>query len=123
MKRIRSYAVLVAAIIAIGVLVYRDPMVQARIASGSGNVQDGYAQALCDDNADYLAANSGGALAMPLERWQAIVAQAPWECTGVRYVGVVNGPNGPEYFYALTVDGTELWYGLTVNDGKVVDIE
>ena len=125
-KRIGLYVLLLAAVAVIGVLMYRDPLTQSTIASlsPSGNVQDGYAQAFCDGDAEYLATYSGGPLAAPLETWQEIVATGmDWECAGVRYFGVVNNPAGPEYFYALSLEGYELWYAFTVVDGKVVGIE
>lgn len=124
MKRIGLYVLFAAVLVAIGVLVYRDPIVQSKLATiQAGNVQDGYAQAICAGDADYLAAHSGGLYAMPIEEWRQIVASVNWTCSGVRYLGVVNGPAGPEYFYAMDIGDYELWYGLTVQGGKVVDIE
>ena len=121
-KRIGLYVLLVAAVIAIGVLLYRDPWTQSKLAN-SGNVQDGFAQAICAGDVSYLHAHGGGSYELPLEMWQAMVAATTWECHGVRYLGSVNGPDGPEYFYVMDIGEFELWYGLTVADGKVVDIE
>ena len=78
---------------------------------------------LSDKDAKALLETSGGPVAMPIEDIQATLDRLSMTCTAVRSLGMVNGEAGPEYFFALNVGEFEIWYGLTIVDGKVVDVE
>jgi len=87
------------------------------------NTAEQWAAALCARDAQTLSNLSGGVIAGTTEEIEETLAFFPFECTGVRALGVVHGQYGDEYFFALDMGDYEVWYGLTVEDGLVVDVE
>ena len=87
------------------------------------NTAEQWATALCQRDALTLSALSGGAMTSTPEEIEGILAGFSFECTGVRALGVVHGEYGDEWFFALDMGEFEVWYGVFVEDGLVVDVE
>lgn len=121
---------LVAVLVVCGVQVANDPWVKNKIASFTPSSGDEafvmqFATAFCAKDAAAMYADFGPDFAA--QGTEADLATSlnniPWNCRGVRYMGVVHGDKGTEYFIVMDLGGTEEWWGITVVDGKVVGIE
>ena len=126
MKRVVSIVAVALLVVGIGFKIYNDPEVQKRLPANVAtqtNNADRWATALCQRDAATLSRLSGGVIAGTVEEIEGILAGFSFTCSGSRLLGVVHGEYGDEYFYALNMGDYEVWYGLTLEDGLVIDVE
>lgn len=126
MKRVLSVLAVALLVVGIGYRIYNDPEIQKRLpanVAATTNNADRWATALCHRDAETLSRLSGGVMESTVEEVEGILAGFTFTCSGVRALGVVHGQGGNEYFFALNMGEYEVWYGLTLEDGLVVDVE
>jgi hypothetical protein len=137
MKRILSVLAAVALVAAVGFKVSQDPFFQRyeprdTTVSPSNTpslvapvVANDFFSALCSHDAAYLAANTGGVLAMPEEELAAYFSTLTMQCYAFRYLGSLTPTAGTTQFVYVMDYGAdgELWYVLSVIDGIAVDLE
>jgi hypothetical protein len=135
MKKALSVLVVIVVVALIGFKVSQDPFFQryepsavppqANTGLVAPVVAQSFFSALCSHDAAYLAANTGGVLAMPEEELAAYFSTLTMQCYAFRYLGSLTPtPGTTQYVYAMDygADG-ELWYVLSVIDGIAVDLE
>lgn len=147
MKKAFSVLAVAALVAGIGYKVAQDPWIQGNVTLMFSRVEvtdpranttvspantlvapvvaNDFFSAFCAGDAAYLAANTGGAIAMTEEDLASYFASRSLRCFAFRYLGSLTPTPGiQQYVYVIDAgEQGELWYVLTVEGGVAVNLE